>query len=257
MNTALAEYGAAVMSRWRWLMWGALLSLAIATAFLVLKPPLYRSEATVFVRTPGDVSQVQDGGAAYAQGRAETYAALVNSTSVSSRVVADLGLDLTPEQLSKRIQAAHPYGTAVIAVSVSAPSADEAQRTASVLLDEYATTVRSLESVPGSVVPRADLVVVDPPGRPVRVVAGGVPVTVLLLGASLIGLFIGLVAVVLRSIVERPVQDQAEASSVATAPASAVIDPTATERLHGRHRSSRRLLARSRTRLSSTNEGDT
>jgi hypothetical protein len=126
-----------------------------------------------------------------------------------------------------------------------------------VLLEEYAATVRSLESVPGSVVPRADLVVVDPPGRPVRVVAGGVPVTVLLLGASLIGLFIGLVAVVLRSIAERPPQDQAEASSVATASASAVIDPTAHERLHGRHRSSRRLLARSRTRLSNTNEGDT
>lgn len=256
MNTTLAEYGAAVMLRWRWLMWGALLSLAVTTAFLVLNPPLYRSEATVFVRTPGDVSQVPDGGAAYAQRQAETYAALANSTSVSSRVVADLGLDLTPEQLSKRIQAANPYGTAVIVISVSAPSADEAQRTASVLLQEYAMMVRSLESVPGSVVPRADLVVVDPPGRPVRVVAGGVPVTVLLLGASLIGLFIGLVAVVLRSIVERPAQDRAEASSIAAAPASDMTDPTATQRVYGRHRLSRRRLARSWERRSSTNEGD-
>ena len=166
MSTTLAQYGELLLSRWRWIMWGILLALAVTTVFLILQPPLYRSEATVFVRTPGDVSQVQDGGDSYAQARASTYAALANSTSVSARVIADLGLDLKPEILSQRIQATHLPGTALIDIAVSAPSAAEAQRTATVLLSEYATTVRTLESVPGSLVPRAELVVVDPPGRP-------------------------------------------------------------------------------------------
>lgn len=183
-------------------MWGILLALAVTTVFLILQPPLYRSEATVFVRTPGDVSQVQDGGDSYAQARASTYAALANNTSVSARVIADLGLDLKPEILSQRIQATHLPGTALIDIAVSAPSAAEAQRTATVLLSEYATTVRTLESVPGSLVPRAELVVVDPPGRPARIVAWGAPIPVVLLGATLIGLVFGSLAAVLRWIIK-------------------------------------------------------
>ena len=210
MNTALASYGGVLRARWRWIMWGVLLALATTTVFLILQPPLYRSEATVFVRTPGDVSRVLDGGDSYAQGRARTYAALAGSTSVSARVLADLGLDLKPETLSKRVTASNPPGTALIDIAVSAPTASEAQRTATVLLSEYAATVHTLESVPGSLVPRAELVVVDPPGPPVRVVAWGAPIPALLLGAALIGLVLASAGAVLRSIFE-PSRQIAEA----------------------------------------------
>jgi capsular polysaccharide biosynthesis protein len=204
MNTTLADYAAVLRSRWRWIVWGVLLALAATTAFLILRPPLYRSDATVFIRTPGDVSQVLDGGDSYAQGRARTYAALAGSTSLSARVIADLGLDLKPEALSERITAASPRGTALINITVSAPTAGEAQRTATVLLSEYAATVRTLESIPGSLVPRAELVVVDPPGQPVRVAAWGASIPIVLLCAALIGLVLGATVAVLRSIVGCP-----------------------------------------------------
>src|SRR5271166_1189558 len=214
MNSALAEYGAVLCSRWRWIMWGVVLALAATTLFLIVRPPMYRSEATVFVRTPGDVSRVLDGGDSYAQGRARTYAALASSTSVAARVIADLGLDLQPETLSQRITGTNPPGTALIDIAVSAPSAKEAQRTATVLLSEYATTVRTLESVPGSLVPRAELVVVDPPGRPVRVVAWGASIPIVLLCAALIGLFLGAAGAVLRSIFDGSVRDPRDASRI-------------------------------------------
>jgi capsular polysaccharide biosynthesis protein len=262
MSTTLAQYVGLLLSRWRWIMWGILLALIATTVFLMLRPPLYRSEATVFVRTPGDVSQVQDGGDSYAQGRAETYAALAKSTSVSSRVIADLGLDLKAEVLSQRIQATHPGGTALIDIAVSAPSAAEAQHTASVLLSEYAMTVRTLESVPGSLVPRAELVVVDPPGRPVRIVAWGAPIPVVLLGATLIGLVVGSLGAVLRSIIKCPANDQ-DRASIAKPPASDVINApivlgesdldrhaTPTGRAIPRHRRPQRKLTRSGRRQS-------
>jgi capsular polysaccharide biosynthesis protein len=222
MNGIFAQYGALLVSRWRWIVLGILLTLAATTAVLVVKPPLYRSEAMVFVRTPGDISQTPDGGAAYAQAHADTYTALANSTALSSRVIADLGLDLSPEVMSQRIQATHPRGTAIIRISVGAPSAVEAERTASVLLDEYASTVRTLESVPGSLVPRAELVVVDPPGRAVRVVAPGVAVYIVLLGATLIGLVLGSLAAVLWSIFKHPGLDQDNAADTADSPKSGV-----------------------------------
>ncbi len=204
MSGPLVDYGRILRARWRWLMWGVLLALTATTAFLIVSPPLYRSEATVFVRTPGDVSQVQDGGDSYAQGRAQTYAALANSTAVAARVIADLGLDLKPEVLSERISATHPTGTAVIRVALSAPSAEEAQRTLGVLLSEYAANVRSLESVPGSLVPRAELVVVDPPGPPTRLLAWGVPVPIVLLMVMLLGLAVGSFAAVVAAICTLP-----------------------------------------------------
>jgi capsular polysaccharide biosynthesis protein len=225
MSSPIAQYGALLLSRWRWVLWGILLALVATTVFLTLRPPLYRSEATVFVRTPGDVSRVQDGGDSYAQGRAGTYAALVKSTSISSRVIADLGQDLKPEILAQRIDATHLDGTALINIAVSAPSAAEAQRTASVLLSEYATTVRTLETVPGSLVPRAELVVVDPPGRPVRVVAWGAPIPVILLGATLFGLVLGSLGAVLRSNVNRPEYEYDHPAAVSEPVAAAVSEP--------------------------------
>jgi capsular polysaccharide biosynthesis protein len=238
MNTPVAEYIGVLRSRWRWIMWGILLMLIAATAFLVLQPPLYRSEATVFVRTPGDVSRVLDGGNTYAQGRAATYAALAGSTSVSSRVIADLGFNLNPEVLSERIQATNLRGTVLIHIAVSAPTAAEAQRTATVFLSEFAATVRTLESVPGSLVPRAELVVVDPPGRPVRVVAWGVPLPVFLLCAALIGLVLGSAGAVLRSIFERPARAPDADTNIAEPPARHVIstEPIESVAVDGRHR---------------------
>jgi capsular polysaccharide biosynthesis protein len=263
MSSILTRYGGLLLSRWRWIMWGVVLTLVATTVFLILWPPLYRSEATVFVRTPGDVSEVEDGGDSYAQARARTYAALARSTSVSSRVIADLGLDLNPEILSQRIHATHPRGTVLINIAVSAPSAPEAQRTATVLLSEYATTVRTLESVPGSLVPRAELVVVDPPGRPTRIVAWGAPIPVVLVSAILIGLFLGSLGAVLRSVIKCPVHDQDQSATIAEPLASHVnsapivpgesdanIDATVTGRAIGQHRRARPLLTR-------TNEGET
>jgi capsular polysaccharide biosynthesis protein len=200
-----------------------LLALVATTAFLVLQPPLYRSEATIFVRTPGDVSRVRDGGSTYAAARANTYAALARSTSVAARVITDLGLDLDPEILSSRINAVNPAGTALIDISVRAPSAAEAQRTATVLIAEYAGTVRALESVPGSLVPRAELVVVDPPGPAARVSLWDASIPVVLLCAALLGLVLGLVAV-MGSIFGSSARDRRDASPT-TGPPDA--DPSA------------------------------
>jgi capsular polysaccharide biosynthesis protein len=199
MNTAATQYCKLLLARWRWVVWGILLALLVTTVVLLVAPPVYRSEATVFVRTPGDISRVQDGGDLFARARAGTYAALANSTSLSTRVIADLGLDMTPEALSRRIVANPRVGTALLDLAVSAPSEAEAERTATVLLSELESTVRDLESVPGSLVPRAELVVVDHPRGAIRVVAFGAPVPLVLLGAGLLGALLGALAAVIRS----------------------------------------------------------
>lgn len=198
------------------MLWGVLLALLTTTIVLLVRPPLFQSTATVFVRTPGDVSTVVDGGDSYAQGRARSYASLVGNASVASTVIADLGLDLQPEELARRVHGVHRPGTALFDISVSAPAPAEAQRIAAVLIDEYSTTIRQLEAVPGSVVPRAELIVVDPPQSATRVVAWGAPVPAVLFGAALAGLVLGALGAVLRSIFD-PARLRARAGSTANA----------------------------------------
>jgi capsular polysaccharide biosynthesis protein len=218
MNTTLVSYSRILRDRWRWMLWGVLLALAATTVMLIVQPPLYRSQATVFVRTPGDVSHVVDGGDSYAQTHARTYASLVGSPSIATRVIADLGLDLDPATLSGRIEGANRPGTALIDIAVRAPAADEARQTATVLLTEYTATVRALETVPGSLVPRAELVVVDPPSAPVRVVAWGAPVLPVLGAAALIGLVLGALGAVLRSTFGRSAGDRIDVAQAERVP---------------------------------------
>lgn len=214
MNDALIAYTRILRDRWRWPVWGVLLSLAVATVVLILQPPMYQSDATVFVRTPGDVSRVVDGGDTYARERASTYAQLANSTTLADRVVTNLGLDVEPGALSARIKAQNPPGTALIAVSVSAPSATEAQQTAAMFLSEYALMVRQLESIPGQLIPRAELIVVDPPSQPTRTIARGAPLPMLFVGMALIGLVAGITAAIIREAITGEYTRQSEAVGV-------------------------------------------
>lgn len=204
-NTAvLREYGRIVRARWRWLVWGVIATMAVTAAVLIAWPPIYRSQATVFVRTPGDVSHVIDGGDFYAQARAETYSALARSTGLASRVIADLGLAMTPEKLSSRIAAERIGRTALFEVAVRAPSADEARRIADVLLAELTAEVSTLESVPGMLIPRAQLIVVDQPSDPERIIAWGAPLYRFVIGAIVVGAMLGAGAAVIRELLTSP-----------------------------------------------------
>lgn len=206
MNQALVHYGRLLRQRWRWWLWGGLTGLLISAAVLLAWPPMYRTDARVFVRTPGDISRVVDGGEDYAQKQAETYAALARGAGLSKQVAADLGLGISPETLAARVTAQHLPGTALIEMSVEAPSSAESRRTAEVLLSEFVSTVRSLESIPGSLIPRAELVVVDPPGTPVRVAPWGTRLYLGLVGAVLLGVFAGALTAVLESLIKPATQ---------------------------------------------------
>ncbi|GAB2567754.1 YveK family protein [Nocardia heshunensis] len=210
---ALLEYGVLLRRRWRWVVWGILATLAATTVFLLVRPPVYRTQATVFIRTPGDVSRVIDGGDSYAKARGRTYSALASSPDLAAVVVGDLSLATDPVRFAQRISASSRSGTVLIDVAVTGPTADETSRTAKVFLTDYAALVRTLETVPGSQVPRAELVVVNEPSHPEREVAWGAPIYAVVAAAALVGAMLGAGAAVARRLLEPDTESEAGTAS--------------------------------------------
>ncbi|GAA4471190.1 hypothetical protein GCM10023094_01440 [Rhodococcus olei] len=218
MTATLRAYARILRDRWRLVAATTVATAAAAVVVLLLVPPLYRSGFTVFVRTPGEVSHVEDGGDSYAQSRAQSYAALAHSPGLAGRVLENLGIDTSPEQFARHVTATTRPGTVLIDVSVAAANAQDAHLAAAAFVTEYAATVKSLESVPGSVLPRAELVVVDPPGAPTPVTVWGPRASVLLVGALVVGALLGALAAVLRSLFDRSIRDPRDAASVTGLP---------------------------------------
>lgn len=214
MNAVVADYLRVLRTRWRLVAGAALLGLGVATVLLLLAPPQYRSSATVFIRTPGDISRVVDGGDSYAQNRARTYAQLAHSSNFTARVVDNLGIDTPPDQFARKVSVSARPGTVLIDLTVTAPTAAEADRAADAVVSELSQTVRALEAVPASLVPRAELVVVDPPHTPAHASAWGMPVAWVLLGGAGTGALVGAVGAVLRSIFDRSVRDARDAARI-------------------------------------------
>ncbi|MGW5072980.1 hypothetical protein [Rhodococcus sp. NPDC004095] len=218
MTGTVRAYAGILRERWRFVAAGALGALAVAAIVLLLFPPVYRSGFTVFVRTPGEISHVEDGGDSYARSRAQSYVELARGPDLAARVVRNLGLDTSPERFASRVTATTRPGTVLIDVTVAASTARDANVAAAAFAGEFAATVKSLESVPGSILPRAELVVVDPPGRPTRVTVWGPPPSYLLIGALLAGALLGASAAVLRSIHAPSLRDPRAASRVTGLP---------------------------------------
>lgn len=203
MNPAIGEYVALLRQRWRWPMWGALVVVLAVIAVLLIMPTTHESRFTVFVRTPGDVSKVVDGGDSYARGRAQTYAAMAGNSVVAQRVISDLKLDMTAEELASGVQGSARPGTALIDVTVRTTGDADARQAATVYARELAAEVAEIESVPGALVPRAELVTVDEPTPPRRVVADGLPLFAVIGAAAILGAMLGVAGAVLVEVTRK------------------------------------------------------
>ena len=201
---------------------GLLLGAGVAVAVTVGTTPVYTSHTQLFVSTT-DSSTTSDvfQGNQFAEKRIASYAELITSRELASRIVADTGLDLTPDELASRIDATPVAGTVVLDVSVTDPSAERAQRMAAAVADEFIDAVGELETPAGSSVSPVKVTVfgaADLPGSP----SAPRPVLNVAVGA-LLGLLVGAATAVLRARFDRSVKDPEEAAELTGAPVIAVV----------------------------------
>lgn len=206
--------------RWMSILLIIAIAMGISAGITFTRTPKYESKTQVFLTV--NVRDTTDAFAAlyFASSRAASYAAAAKSTELSERVIRQLDLDVTPEDLSSRIDAEVVELTSLIQISVKDENARDAQTIADVTAEEFTKYIQSLESPGGGdaqiLVQVTDRATYNP---------GQVSptVTLNLVVAFLIGLLLGIALAVAREILDRTIRTADHVGELTESPVLASI----------------------------------
>ncbi len=207
--------------RWRSIV--ALLTVALATAGTVsyLVTPQYESSSRVFLSV--DVRDTTDAYAAllFTSNRAESYADLAQSSQLAQLVIDALDLDLTPEQLSEKIEAEVIENTALIEITVTDEDPREAQTIADVTTDQFTAYIADLETPGGDSDSQITARVTDEADYNPTQVSPRVLLNMVV--AGIIGLLLGIAVAISREVLDRTIRTADHVAELTEAPVLASV----------------------------------
>ena len=124
-----------------------LFGLAASVALTFAATPMYKSDSQVFVSTPVtslDIAALATG-SSFSQQRVKSYAQIVNSPLTLKAVIEKLGLDISAEELSKRVSASAPLDTVLISISVTDAIPSRAAEIANEIAKQFKIVAADLE----------------------------------------------------------------------------------------------------------------
>jgi capsular polysaccharide biosynthesis protein len=214
----LTQYVRALRAHWRILAACVVAGVAGAALIAALQTPQYEAHATLFVSSsaaPAESAQAYDGGL-LAQQRARSYAALASSPRVAAAVAADLGSTRSAADIQARLRAQVPVDTVLVEVIATSSSPEEARMLAEAVTVQLPRFVRELETASGATPAPVSLRVAGRPALPQEAVSPRVPVYLAL--GLLLGLALGVAAVMLRDTLDDRVRTDDDAATAAGVP---------------------------------------
>src|SRR4051794_33342107 len=148
-----------------------LVGIGAAAALSAATTPIYQSNATLFISTPdsGGVAGAYTG-SLFTQQRVKSYVNFVSSPKVAQTVIDDLDLPMSAGVLASKVSANAPLDTSLINITVTDPSARQAQQLAQGVADSFSQLATQLETAPGAA-SNVKITVVRPaevPGHPIK-----------------------------------------------------------------------------------------
>ena len=133
--------------RWLTIVVFFLLSLIAAGALTYSQQPKYQSTARVFISTEVTGNSTDAYAASlFSVQRVQSYAELATSRELMQRVISRLNLDMTPDNLASKISSAVAQNTVIIDITVTDPSAANAQRIAKTESEVFTDYLTELET---------------------------------------------------------------------------------------------------------------
>jgi capsular polysaccharide biosynthesis protein len=137
-TATLGEFADAMRRRWWMLALGALIGVALASAYLFVAPNTYIATASVQVYlVGGDSDNTVEDARTVSDINMDTEAQLVRSQSVSSLAAEELGTQEKIGQLVQRVTVTVPPNTSVLRISFSDATAVKAYKGATAYADAY------------------------------------------------------------------------------------------------------------------------
>jgi polysaccharide biosynthesis transport protein len=212
-----------------------LVGVAAAAGYSLLQTPMFSSSAKVFVSTSGGdtVTDLQQGNS-FTQQRVKTYADLATTPIVLLPVIADLGLDLTSDQLAGSVTAAAPLDTTLIEITATSEDPALAAELATAVSESLTEVVQSIETTEAtdesSATSPVRLTLVQHAAVPQQPVSPNVALNVAL--GALVGLALGIGTAVLRETLDTRIRNERDVEAITDAPiiGGIVFDPKAKER---------------------------
>lgn len=195
--------------RTRWSIVCATIAVGVAGAVAVtlLTTPLYQGSTRLFVSTTaGESGSDIYSGTLSSQQRVLSYTKLVTGETLAQRTIDKLHLNMSAEELRKKVKATSSPNTVLIDLSVLDPSPVRARDIADAMSDEFVFMVAELETPPGGATPNARVVIEQHASLPTKPV---IPETTrnVILGLAL-GVLLGIGLAFLRDLLDNTVKEQ-------------------------------------------------
>ncbi len=213
----LRDYITVLRKGWVLILVLALVGVAAAAGFSLLKKPVYSASAQVFVstETSGSASDLAQGNT-FTQQRVLTYSNLVSTPIVLLPVISSLKLDMTADQLAKMVTATAPTSTTLIAISVSDTDPVQAADIANATSQSLTNVVQDIEATDANGASTVKLTRVKQADVPSAPISPNVPVNVAL--GLLVGLALGVGIAVLRETLDNRVRTELDVEKLSDKP---------------------------------------
>lgn len=213
----LRDYITVLRKGWVLILVLALVGVAAAASYSLVKKPVYSATAQVFVSTQssGSVSDLVQGNT-FTQQRVTTYADLVKTPIVLLPVISSLKLTLTVDDLAALISAEAPLNTTLIQITANSTSAVESADIANATSQSLTNVVHDIEAPGADDASTVKLTRVQEAQVPVAPISPRVALDVVL--GLLIGLALGVGIAVLRQTLDTRVRTESDVEKISQAP---------------------------------------
>lgn len=208
--------------RWRPVAVGAVIGIAAGLILTANTPKSYTATTTFFLGSPASAdSSGAYSGDLFSQQRAATYSQLAGNRDLALKVIDDLSLTMTPDELTTKVEAAQVPKTVLLEISVNDGSAQRAADIANTYAADFPQYVARLETPEGSNKPVAAVNVIQKAEVPTSPTS---PNTMLngVIGLA-VGVFIGLFATWLRRKLDKKIRTAEHVEEATRAPILGVL----------------------------------
>lgn len=213
----LRDYLRIFQRNWVWIASSTLVGLLAAGTGSVLTAPTFTAETQLFVaiQSSGSVQELQQGNT-FSQARVQSYVKTVDSPIVLQPAIDSLGLDLSAEDLAKRVQASTDVNTVLINISASDSSPAMAGAIAQAVGDSLIKAVDQLERPKTGGNSPVSISVTKPATAPSSPSAPNTRMN--LIAGTLLGLAAGVGLVLLRTTLDNRIRSEADLRKITEAP---------------------------------------